>query len=213
MCISYVLEHLYTYCVYIKRFCMCKWAYLVFLSIYSVSIYERFRSHQRSLGLIGCCKIKSDRGISVVISLVWMHSLAAGIGVGVRSMPTESFGRGGLILQDPKPPVNSKEISLMTHPDASMKMYDMNMMDVLMLILVVGEWGLDRISSLSSNNFIYIYCRVVVTLVTWHQLMWHRLLLLMADSFGHGISLSCRHSVFVRVSVQRVETSLVQKRL
>ena len=28
------------------------------------------------------------------------------------------------MLQDPKPPVNQKETSLMTHPDASMKMYD-----------------------------------------------------------------------------------------
>ena len=30
------------------------------------------------------------------------------------------------MLQDPKPPMNPKETSLMTHPDASMKMYDIN---------------------------------------------------------------------------------------
>ena len=39
-------------------------------------------------------------------------------------MPTGSFGWGGLMLQDPKPPMNPKETSLITHPDASMKMYD-----------------------------------------------------------------------------------------
>ena len=50
-----------------------------------------------------------------------IRNLAAGMGVGVGSMPT---GSGGLILQDPKPPVNPKETSLMTHPNASMKMYD-----------------------------------------------------------------------------------------
>ena len=33
-----------------------------------------------------------------------IQTLAAGMGVGVRSMPTGSFGRGGLMLQDPKPP-------------------------------------------------------------------------------------------------------------
>ena len=67
-----------------------------------------------------------DRAISVAICLVWMRSLPAGMGDGVRSMPTGSFGRGGLMLQDPKPPVNPKETSLMTHPDALMKMYDIN---------------------------------------------------------------------------------------
>ena len=30
------------------------------------------------------------------------------------------------MLQDPKPRMNPKETSLMTHPDASMKMYDIN---------------------------------------------------------------------------------------
>ena len=61
------------------------------------------------------------------ISAVWkIRSLAAGMGVEVRSMPTGSFGQGGLMLQDPKPPVNSKETSLMTHPDASMKMNDIS---------------------------------------------------------------------------------------
>ncbi len=45
----------------------------------------------------------------VVICLVWMRSLAARIGVGVRSMPTGSFERGGLMLQNPKPPVNPYE--------------------------------------------------------------------------------------------------------
>ena len=48
-----------------------------------------------------------------------------GMGVGVRSMPTGSFGWGGLMLQDPTP-MNPKETSLMTHADASMKMYDIN---------------------------------------------------------------------------------------
>ena len=63
----------------------------------------------------------------MVICLVWMRRLAAGMGVGVRSMPTGSFGREGLMLQDPKPLMNLKEISLMTHPDTSMKMYDINL--------------------------------------------------------------------------------------
>ena len=31
------------------------------------------------------------------------------------------------MLQVPKPPINPKETSLMTHPDASMKMYDINL--------------------------------------------------------------------------------------
>ena len=30
------------------------------------------------------------------------------------------------MFQDPNPPMNQKETSLMTHPDASMKMYDIN---------------------------------------------------------------------------------------
>ena len=30
------------------------------------------------------------------------------------------------MLQETKPPMNPKETSLMTHPDASMKMYDLN---------------------------------------------------------------------------------------
>ena len=56
-----------------------------------------------------------------------MRRLAAGMGVGVRSMPTGSVGWGGLMLQDPNTtPMNPKEISLMTHPDVSMKMYDMD---------------------------------------------------------------------------------------
>ena len=42
------------------------------------------------------------------------------------SMQTGSFGRGGMMLQDPKPPVNPKETSLMTHPDASIKMYNIS---------------------------------------------------------------------------------------
>ena len=66
-----------------------------------------------------------DIAISAIICLVRkMRSLAAGMGVGVRSMPTGSFGRGGLVLQDPKPSGNPKESSLMTHPDAFLKMYD-----------------------------------------------------------------------------------------
>ena len=68
-----------------------------------------------------------DRAICVAICLVWkMRSLAAGMRVGVRSMPTGSFGQGGLMLQDLKPPVNPKETSVMTHPDSSMKMYDIS---------------------------------------------------------------------------------------
>ena len=62
----------------------------------------------------------------MVICLVWMRRFATGMGVGVRSMPTGSFGRGGLMLQDRKPLMNPKETSQMTHPDASMKMYDIN---------------------------------------------------------------------------------------
>ena len=30
------------------------------------------------------------------------------------------------MLQDPKPPVNPKETSLMTHPDTSINMYDIS---------------------------------------------------------------------------------------
>ena len=82
------------------------------------------------MALIGCCKIKSDRATSVVICLVWMRSLSAGMEVGVRSMPTGSFGREGLMLQDPKPIVNPKETPLMTHPDASMKMYNISMVSI-----------------------------------------------------------------------------------
>ena len=82
---------------------------------------ERFRSHQKSLALIGCCKI-IYRAISVVICIAWMRMLAPGMKVRVRSMPTGSFGRRGLMLQDLKPTMNPKETSLRTHPDASMKM-------------------------------------------------------------------------------------------
>ena len=60
------------------------------------------------------------------MTIMWMCSLAAGMGVGVRSMPTGSFEWGGLMLQDLKPPMNPKEKSLMTHPDASTKIYDIN---------------------------------------------------------------------------------------
>ena len=36
------------------------------------------------------------------------------------------------MLQDPNlPPMNPKETSLMTHPDASMKMYDINKLTIL----------------------------------------------------------------------------------
>ena len=41
-------------------------------------------------------------------------------------MPTGSFGWGGLMLKDPKLPMNPKETSLITNSDASMKMYDIN---------------------------------------------------------------------------------------
>ena len=68
-----------------------------------------------------------DRAISAFICLVWkIRSLAVGMGVGVRSMPTGSFGQGALMLQDLKSSVNPKESSLMTHRDASMKMYDIS---------------------------------------------------------------------------------------
>ena len=55
-----------------------------------------------------------------------MRRLAAGMGVGVRSMPTGSFGWGGLMLKDPKPRMIPKETSLTTHPEASTKMYGIN---------------------------------------------------------------------------------------
>ena len=45
------------------------------------------------------------------------------MGVGVRSMQTGLFGRGGQMVQDPKLPVNQKETSLTTHPDASIRIY------------------------------------------------------------------------------------------
>ena len=37
--------------------------------------------------------------------------------------------RGSLMSQDLKPSVNPKETSLMTHPDVSMKMYDIRMVN------------------------------------------------------------------------------------
>ena len=56
-----------------------------------------------------------------ICTLFFFLSLAAGMGVGVRSMPTGSFGRGGLMLQDPKPSMDPKETSLMIHPDVSIR--------------------------------------------------------------------------------------------
>ena len=55
-----------------------------------------------------------------------MRRLADAMGVRVTSMPTGSFGWGGLMLQDPKPPMIPNETSLLSYPDASMKMYDIN---------------------------------------------------------------------------------------
>ena len=60
---------------------------------------ESFSSHQRSQPLIGCCQnlkvISISRAISAVICLVWkISSLATEMGVGVRSMSTESFVKG-----------------------------------------------------------------------------------------------------------------------
>ena len=53
-----------------------------------------------------------DSAISLVICLVWkMRSLAAEMGVGVRSMPTGSFGRGGLMLQDTPPHEPKRKIT------------------------------------------------------------------------------------------------------
>ena len=60
-----------------------------------------------------------------------MRRLAVGMGVGVRSMLTGSFGCGGLMLEDPKPPMNLKETSLTTHLDASTKMYGIKVLLVI----------------------------------------------------------------------------------
>ena len=85
---------------------------------------ESYSSYQRSQAVIGCCQNSSviliNRAISAVIGLVWKIGRMR---VDVRSMPTGSFGWGRLMLQDPKPPVNPKETSLMTHPNASIRIY------------------------------------------------------------------------------------------
>ena len=116
----------------------------------SWSLKERFRSHQKCLPLIGCCKI-IYRAISVVIFfLVWMRRLAAGVGVGVRSMSTGSFGWGGLMLQDPKPPMNPKETSLI-HPDPSMKMYDINLKNGQRVLFTTIPFNISHLFALTLN--------------------------------------------------------------
>ena len=44
------------------------------------------------------------------------------------------------MLQDPKPPMKPKETSLMTHPDASMKMYDINKKKQIIVWLKICEY-------------------------------------------------------------------------
>ena len=94
----------------------------------------------------------------MVICLVWMRRLANGMGVGVRSMPTGSFGRKGLMLQDPKPPMNLKETSLTTHPDASMKMNDINKKTVYLKLIHCR----DRIFFFFNANVFFLFCQFVI---------------------------------------------------
>ena len=63
--------------------------------------------------------------------------LVARMAIGVRSMQIGSFGWGDLMLQDPKPPVNPKETSLITHPDASIRMYHISAWSTCMLQFMV----------------------------------------------------------------------------
>ena len=42
---------------------------------------------------------------------------------------------------EPPPPTNPKETSLMTHPDASMKMYDMNKIYIIIIIMSCRQHG------------------------------------------------------------------------
>ena len=73
-----------------------------------------------------CHIFSCSRTSDWIFTLCGCARLAAGMGFGVRSMPTVSFGWGGLMLKDPKPPMNPKETSLTTHPEASTKMYGIN---------------------------------------------------------------------------------------
>ena len=58
------------------------------------------------------------------------------------------------MLQDLKPPMNPKETSLMTHPDASIKMYDIsqNKFIILLLALVYDFYVQKKVFKLSTTN-------------------------------------------------------------
>ena len=68
------------------------------------------------------------------------------------------------MLQDPKAPMNPKETSLMTHPDASMKMCDINKEICEMQSVSSRIWTrvAESISSDDNHYTIYIYVCVCV---------------------------------------------------
>ena len=90
---------------------------------------ERFRSHQKSLVLIGCCKI-IYRAISVVIFFSCVDAQVScqdGSWSKINANWVIWVRGSDVARPNPQPPpMNPKETSLMTHPDASMKIYDIN---------------------------------------------------------------------------------------
>ena len=72
-------------------------------TLYIYILEEWFKSHQKSLALIGCCKI-IYRVISVVICLVWMRRLAAGMGVGEDQCQLGHLGEGIWCCKTRNPP-------------------------------------------------------------------------------------------------------------
>ena len=143
--------HVFDLCIY--------WYMYTFTVISYITIAFNLLSQY----LIGCCKI-IYRAISVFIFffLVWNRRLAVGMGVGVRSMSTGSFGWGAMMFQDPKPPMNLKETSQMTHPDASMKMYDINKIDDWNFIYCSRKkYNPNNPATFILSDFIHIYFHTV----------------------------------------------------
>ena len=105
----------------------------------------------------------------MVICLVWMRRLAAGMGVGVRSKPTESFGQGGLMLRDSKHPMNPKETSLITHPNASMKMHDINRLCYIVFKITVDYNFTDFFGLFYSICVPQFLCSLFVSLILERQ--------------------------------------------
>ena len=69
---------------------------------------ESFSSHQRSQALIGCCQNSKVRSINKAISAVTclvlkIRRLAAGKGVGVRSMPTGIWAKESNVTRPETP--------------------------------------------------------------------------------------------------------------